>query len=94
MPAPVETESEPEGERLGVVTHYFSDLSVAVIRLDSGMLRVGDTIRIKGHTTDITQRVDSMQVEHENVDEVGPQDNFGIKVAGHVREHDLVYKVG
>jgi putative protease len=93
LPPPVESDAEPMGERIGVVTHYFSHLSVALIRLESGMLRVGDTIHIKGHTTDFTQRVESLEVEHASVDEVGPQDNFGTKVVAHAREHDLVYKV-
>lgn len=82
------------GERIGVVTHYFSDLTVAVIRLDAGItLRVGDRIHIKGHTTDFAQRVDSLQVEHQSVMEVGPADDFGIKVIDHAREHDIVYRV-
>jgi hypothetical protein len=41
----------PPGERIGVVTHYYSHLSVAILRLESGMLRVGDVIHIRGHTT-------------------------------------------
>lgn len=82
------------GDRIGVVTHYFSHLAVAVIRLDAGTsLRVGDRIHIKGHTTDFGQRVDSLQVEHQAVMEVGPADDFGIKVIDHAREHDIVYKV-
>jgi len=82
------------GDRIGLVTHYFSHLAVAVIRLDAGAtLRVGDRIHIKGHTTDFGQRVDSLQVEHQPVMEVGPADDFGIKVIDHAREHDVVYKV-
>lgn len=82
------------GDRVGLVTHYFSHLAVAVIRLDPGAtLRVGDRIHVKGHTTDFAQRVDSLQVEHEPVMEVGPADDFGIKVIDHAREHDVVYKV-
>lgn len=89
--APVET---LPGERIGVVTHYFSHLSVAVLTLDPGAkLRVGDRIHIKGHTTDFGQRVDSLQVEHQPVMEVGPNDDFGIKVIDHAREHDIVYRV-
>ena len=56
-------------------------------------LRVGDRIHIKGHTTDFGQRVDSLQVEHQPVMEVGPSDDFGIKVIDHAREHDVVYKL-
>jgi putative protease len=93
-PAARPAQPPPPGERIGVVTHYFSHLSVAVLKLDAGArLRVGDTIHIRGHTTDFSQRVDSLQVEHAAVTEVGPDDDFGLKVREHAREHDVVYKV-
>ena len=93
-PAPVSPESmAPPGERIGVVTHYFSHLSVAVVKLESARLRVGDTIHIRGHTTDFKQRIDSLQVNHASVPEVGPGDDFGLKVREHARENDIVYKV-
>jgi len=82
------------GERIGVVTHYFGNLSVAVVKLEPGViLRVGDNIHVKGHTSDFAQRVDSLQVGHAPVQEVGPNDDFGLKVAEHAREHDVVYRV-
>jgi hypothetical protein len=82
------------GERIGVVTHYFGHLSVAVVKLEPGTtLRVGDNIHIKGHTSDFGQRVDSLQVGHAPVQEVGANDDFGLKVAQHAREHDVVYRV-
>jgi putative protease len=84
----------PPGDRIGVVTHYFGHLSVAVVKLEPGTsLRVGDNIHIKGHTSDFPQRVESLQVGHAQVEEVGPNDDFGLKVAEHAREHDVVYKV-
>jgi len=83
----------PPGERIGAVTHYYSHLSVATLRLKSGTLRVGDVIHIRGHTTDFSQRVESLEVHHAPATEVGPNDDFGLKVVGHVREHDIVYKV-
>jgi Elongation factor Tu domain 2 len=83
----------PPGERIGVVTHYYSDLSVATLRLESGTLRVGDVIHIRGHTTDFSQRVESLEVNHAPAAEVGPNDDFGLKVVEHAREHDVVYKV-
>src|ERR1051325_2203572 len=55
-------EPPPPGPRVGIVTHYFGEPSVAVIKLERGTLRVGDTIHIRGHTTDFEQRVESMQV--------------------------------
>ena len=83
----------PPGERIGVVTHYYSHLSVATLRLESGTLRVGDVIHIRGHTTDFGQRVESLEVNHAPATEVGPNDDFGLKVVGNAREHDVVYKV-
>ena len=80
-------------ERIGFVTHYYGHLSVAILRLESGTLRVGDMIHIRGHTTDFSQRVESLEVDHAPATEVGPNDDFGLKVDGHVREHDVVYKV-
>ena len=81
------------GERIGVVTHYFGHLSVAVVKLESATLRVGDTIHIRGHTSDFSQRVESLQIGHAPVTEVGPNDDFGLKVIQHAREHDVVYRV-
>ena len=80
-------------ERIGVVSHYFSHLFVAALRMESGTLRVGDTIHVKGHTTDFTQRVESLQIEHAPVSEVRAGQEFGMKVIDHAREHDVVYKV-
>jgi hypothetical protein len=81
-------------QRIGVVTHYYGHLSVAAMQLEPGAtLRVGDVIHIWGHTTDFTQRVESLEVNHAPVTEVGPKDDFGLKVTEHTREHDLVFKV-
>ncbi len=87
-PAPLTGE-----ERIGIVTHYYSHLSVAVLRLDSGSLRVGDTIHITGHTSDFRQRVESMEIEHQPVTEVSTGQEFGLRVTEHARESDTVYKV-
>jgi putative protease len=84
----------PPGERIGVVTHYYGHLSVAVVKLEPGItLRVGDNIHVRGHTSDFGQRVESLQVGHAPVNEVGPNDDFGLKVIDHAREHDVVYRV-
>lgn len=91
--APVPVARPAPGERIGVVTHFYGAPSVAIVKLESGTLRVGDTIHIQGHTTDFSQRVESLQVEHAAIDQVGPDDDFGVKVAQPVREHDVVYKV-
>ena len=96
-PAPVAVPARPAPlpgeEPIGVVTHYYGHLSVAAVRLDTGTLSVGDTVRIIGHTTDFRQKVESLQIEHQSVTEVGRRQEFGMKVKEHVREHDVVYKV-
>ena len=106
-PAPVSQRAQPQApptsppaqptaaeQRIGVVTHYYSHLSVAALKLEPGTtLRVGDQIHIRGHTTDFTQKIESLEVDHAPVTEVRPDDDFGLKVAKHAREHDVVYKV-
>lgn len=82
-----------EEKEIGRITHYFSKIDVAVIELTDDTLSVGDTIHIKGHTTDVTQKVDSLQIEHEKVQSIKVGDAAGIKVTDHVREHDVVYRV-
>jgi len=89
MPKPV---APPGTARIGIVTHYFPHVSAAVVRLETGNLRVGDVIHIKGHTSDFTQRVDSMEVDHVHVNETRPGQSFGLRVKEHAREHDVVYK--
>jgi hypothetical protein len=86
-------QAAPPEERIGVVTHYYSHLSVAIVRLESGTLRVGDVIHIRGHTTDFSQRVESLEINHAPATEVGLGDDFGLKVIEHAREHDVLYKV-
>jgi hypothetical protein len=93
-PTPRRPQSVPAEQRIGVVTHYYSHLSVATLRLEPGAtLRVGDVIHILGHTTDFSQRVESLEVDRKSVLEVGSNDDFGLKVIDHAREHDVVFKV-
>lgn len=80
-------------EKIGIVIHYWTDLEVAGVKLTDGGLKVGDTVHVKGHTSDFTQQVDSIQREHEAVEEASPGDDIGIRVVAHAREHDLVLKV-
>lgn len=82
---------EEEFVEVGRITHFFSKINVAVIELKAA-LSVGDTIAIKGPTTDFEQRVDSMQIEHENVQRAEPGQSIGLKVMQRVREIDIVYK--
>ena len=82
-----------EEKKVGEIIKFFGKIGVAAIRLSEGSLKVGDKIHIVGHTTDITQTVDSMQIENQNVQEAGPGADIGIKVKDRVREHDTVHKV-
>ena len=70
------------------MTDYYSHLSVAAIQLERGTLRVGDVIHICGHTTDLRQKVELLEVDYTPTTEVGPKDDFGLKVVDHAREHD------
>ncbi|MCK9554882.1 hypothetical protein M0R36_03570 [bacterium] len=77
---------------IGVITHYFSKISVGIIKL-SKPLKVGDEIHVKGAHDDFSQSIDSMQIEHEKVAEAKQGQQVGIKVLGKVHENDKVFKV-
>ena len=78
---------------IGKITHFFSKPGVAAFTIENSELKVGDKIHIKGHTTDIEQIVESIQIEHANVQKAGKGESVGIKVKDKVREHDAVFKV-
>ena len=82
-----------EETKVGIVTHYFSRAGVAAIKITEGALSIGDTIHIKGNTTDFTQKLESMQIEHQPVQIVHAGDDIGAKVDAPAREQDIVYKV-
>ena len=79
-------------EKLGEVSHYFTNISVAVVELTDD-LKIGDRIAIRGMTTSFEQTVGSMQIEHEDVKEAKRGDSVGLKVDERVREGDIVYKI-
>ncbi len=78
--------------KIGAITHYFPHVQAAVIKLKAN-LAVGDTIKIKGHTTDFTQAITSMQIDRVPVNSAKPGQEIGLLVNSRVRQHDLVYKV-
>jgi len=78
---------------VGKVTDYFAHIGVVAIDVTAEGIKVGDTLRFKGHTTDFTQKITSMQVDHKSVDEAPVGSDVGIKVKDRVRSHDHVYKV-
>ena len=81
----------PEAE-IGTVTHYYGNINVAIVQL-SDSLKIGDNIHIKGHTSDFTQEINSMQVEHKDISEAKAGDVIGTKVTQKVHPHDKVFKV-
>jgi len=83
---------EEKEKSIGKVSTYFSHVGVAAIKL-SDKLKVGDKIRIKGHTTDFEQKVSSIQIEKDSVKEAKKGDHIGIKVSEKVRPNDLVFTV-
>jgi len=79
-------------EKIGKITHFFDQIKVAIIKLEKP-LKKGDKVKIKGATTDLEESVDSMQVDHADIEEADKGDEVGIKVADKVREGDEVFKV-
>lgn len=93
---PVKKSSIPEGaslEEVGIVTHYFPKVDAAVVKLTKGTLSIGDTIFIKGHTSDFKEKVESIQLEHVPITTAEMGQEIGLKVKSRVREHDIVYKL-
>ncbi len=79
-------------KQVGRVTHYFGRAGVAAVELEDA-LAVGNGIRVKGHTSDWTQVVESMQIDGAAVERAERGQVVGIKVSGHAREHDVVYRI-
>ena len=87
-----ETSLPEEGKLIGKISHYFGNINVAVINL-TDKLKIGDTIRIIGGQTDFNQTVDSIEVEHQKIQEAKKGDSVGLKVSQKVREDYKVYKL-
>jgi len=80
-------------EKVGVVDGYYAKIGVAAIRLTEGPLQIGDQIRIHGNTTDFTQTVESMQLEHKPIQRAERGSEVALKVRERVRLHDQILKV-
>ncbi|MCK5306225.1 MAG: translation elongation factor-like protein [Candidatus Omnitrophica bacterium] len=77
---------------VGEVTHYFSKVKAAVIKIKKGPVNAGDIIYIKGHTTDFKQKISSMQIDRKLVDKAAKGKEVGVRVKRRVRVGDVVYK--
>ena len=80
-------------EKIGIVEHFFTNVSVAAVKIIEGDLKIGDTIHFVGAHTDLKQKISSMQIDRNPVNTVKKGDAVGIKVQEKVREHDIVYKI-
>jgi translation initiation factor IF-2 len=78
---------------VGVVVKFFAKPSVAAIEVRSGSIKNGELLRFKGHTTDFSEKVSSMEIDNKTVEEAPAGSLIGIKVKERVRENDKVYKV-
>jgi translation initiation factor IF-2 len=82
----------PEIE-VGIVNKYFDKIGVGMIQVTQGELSVGDTIHVKGASTDLTATISSMQVNRQPVQTAKSGEEAGIKLEGKVRPKDKVLKV-
>ena len=89
-PSPKKTKKIKENI-IGKITHYFPHVNAAVVKLKAP-LATGDNIKVKGHTTDFTQRIDSMQMDRVSINSAKKGQEIGIMVISRVRQHDIVYK--
>jgi len=80
-------------EKVGIIEHFFTNISVAAIKLTDGQVAVGDTLHFVGTHTDFTQTIDRMEINRNPVTVAKKGDAIGIKVSSRVHEHDIVYKV-
>jgi hypothetical protein len=85
------TMTEPEIQEIGTIIHFFSKISVAIIELTKP-LSVGDQILIKGPSTDFEMTVNSMQVEHQSIQQAEAGQSIGLKLTQQAKERDVVYK--
>ncbi len=79
--------------QVGVVVNFYAKPSVAAIKVTGGSIRKGDLLKYKGHTTDFTEEVASIEIENQPVEEAKSGDLVGVKVKERVREKDRIYKV-
>ncbi len=80
-------------DQIGVVVNYYAKLGVAAVKVTSGTIKTGDLLKYKGHTTEFTETVTTMEIENQPFEQAQAGDLVGVKVKERVREKDKVYKV-
>jgi hypothetical protein len=78
---------------VGTVTHYFPRIEVAAVKVTADELRIGDTIRVLGHTSNFTQNVHSMEMDYAPVETASVGDLVAIQVAERARVNDQVFRI-
>ena len=81
------------GTQIGTVTHWYSQVEAAIVRIDSGELRVGDRVRFEGATTNFEDRIDRMELDRQPIEVAYPGQVVGLHARERVREHDRVIKL-
>jgi putative protease len=82
-----------EEDQVGIVINYYAKPGVAAVKVTHGLIQKGDILKYKGHTTDFTEVVISIEIEKQSVEKAQEGDLIGVKVKEKVRENDKVYKV-
>jgi putative protease len=80
-------------KKIGEVVKFFAKPGVAAIKVTSGELNIGDTVRYTGHTTDFEEKLDSMEINNEQIEKAVGGDYIGVKVSDRVRPGDEMFKV-
>ena len=83
---------EKKKNLVGVMSHFYGHINVGIVEL-SDTLSVGDEISVEGASTNLTQKVESIEIEHKAVKKAGKGDSIGLKMKERVREGDKVYKL-
>ncbi len=79
--------------KIGEVVKFFAKPSVAAVKVTGGEVKVGDTVKFTGHTTDLTHTIDSMEVNNQKIDTAVTGDFIGVKIGDRVRPGDEVFRV-
>lgn len=81
-----------EGKKVGVVTHWFGNINVAIFKL-SASLNVGDKIKIVRNEVELDDIVNSMQMNHEAITSAKKGMEVGVKIKKEVHEGAEVYVI-
>ena len=90
---PVKKSAIPAGDQIGKVVAFFRVPVVAVVKVTKGVLKTGDLVWVKGHTTDYKLTISSLQVDHRPVSQANKGQEVGLKVPARARRGDRLYRI-